>query len=30
MEGYELMPDGTKVCAILRYRRKLTDGDIYG
>jgi hypothetical protein len=30
MEGYELMPDGTKVCANSRCRRKLTDKDIYG
>jgi len=30
MEGYELMPDGTKVCANPKCRRKLTDKDIYG
>jgi hypothetical protein len=30
MEGYELMPDGTKVCVNPRCRRKLTDKTIYG
>jgi transposase-like protein len=29
MEGYEIMPDGTKVCKNPRCRRKITDEDVY-
>jgi hypothetical protein len=29
MEGYEILPDGTKVCKNPRCRRKITDEDVY-